>query len=214
MTVGGNGAPLAVGDRPDQAFIAMGRSKRLSWMTGGLLGLALVVTGCSSRRSGGTGDAAALGADPPVEDAAAFGNDLAVAAPQADPSYPVEPADAPAARPDPPPADAAARVSDAAPQACALGAMCSGASTCARACAPGRAIRCQCVGGRFFCTGCEPADAGLPPDARPYPPCARNMNVNGRACLERGDVCDYATDAGARLCVCADLGRDREWVCQ
>jgi hypothetical protein len=75
-------------------------------------------------------------------------------------------------------------------------------------------VYCQCLGDRLFCTTCEPLDAGAGQDGRDYPNCPGNASVSGRRCDDRGAVCDFPGDAGLRLCVCADLGRDRLWVCQ
>ncbi len=97
--------------------------------------------------------------------------------------------------------------------ACMAGDHCVGNVACERACGTGGRVACRCFQQRFVCTSCTAADAGV--DGREIPPCPGGAAASGRRCDDRGAACDYATDAGAqRLCVCAEIGRDRVWVCQ
>lgn len=112
----------------------------------------------------------------------------------------------------------APRATDAAAMVCAPGAMCSVAGAqCERSCGGGRVQRCVCMDGQLFCASCMFPDGGTTtaPDARDYPNCPGNRNVQGQRCDRPGSVCDYPADGGQQgLCICADLGRDEVWVCR
>jgi hypothetical protein len=188
----------------------MRRVQLLSRLTGGLLGLVAASQACS--HDGHSGADAGFGQDAAQVGAFSTDNDAASGTGgSAGMSVPAGGAGAGGRRADAAAPDVARGPSDAG-GLCLPGALCSAGAVCSRACTPGRAVRCQCIADRFFCTGCDLVDAGG--DTRDYPSCPRNMSVAGRSCDDRGAVCDYATEAGVRLCVCADLGHDRQWVCQ
>jgi hypothetical protein len=112
----------------------------------------------------------------------------------------------------PPDADAAGAEAGVPPRMCTAGHVCNGSAHCQRTCFDNLVYRCSCTEGRLVCTGCISVDGGVR-DARSLASCGSG-SLNGRHCDQSGMACQYASDAGRKLCVCGNLGPDRVWVCQ